>query len=55
MKKLLILGGNYIEENIVKAAKELGFYTITTDNHSDWNLSPAKKFQTKHGISVGAK
>lgn len=43
MKKLLILGGNYIEENIVKAAKELGFYTITTDNHSDWNLSPAKK------------
>lgn len=42
MKKILILGGNAIEVEIVKKAKKLGYYTIVTDNHTDWNLSPAK-------------
>lgn len=42
MKKLLILGGNFTEVDIVKRAKSLGYYTIVTDNHTDWHLSPAK-------------
>ena len=42
MKKLLILGANYTEINIINAAKEMGVYTIVTDNHNDWELSPAK-------------
>lgn len=42
-KKLLILGGNYVEIEVVKRAKELGYYTIVTDNHEDWSLSPAKQ------------
>ena len=40
-KKLLILGGNSLSCDIVKAARKLGVYTIVTD----WNnpqLSPAK-------------
>ena len=41
-KKILILGGNYVEIEIVKRAKLLGYYTIITDNHEDWSLSPAK-------------
>lgn len=41
-KKLLILGGNVLEKEIVNRAKMLGYYTIVTDNHTDWNLSPAK-------------
>ena len=41
-KKLLILGGNILEKEIVNRAKKLGYYTIVTDNHTDWNLSPAK-------------
>lgn len=42
-KKLLILGGNYVEIEIVKRAKILGCYSIVTDNHEDWALSPAKQ------------
>ena len=40
--KLLILGGNMLSVDIVKAAKDMGLYTIVTD----WNStekSPAKK------------
>lgn len=40
--KILILGGNYVETEIVKRAKRLGYYAIVTDNHEDWSLSPAK-------------
>lgn len=44
MKKIiLILGGDYLEIEIVKRAKSLGYYTIVTDNHYDWMLSPAKQ------------
>ncbi len=42
MKKILILGGNYVEIEIVNRAKLLGYYTIVTDNYEDWALSPAK-------------
>ena len=42
-KKLLILGAYKTEIEIVNAARELGVYSITTDNHEDWNLAPAKK------------
>lgn len=42
-KKLLILGGDYTECCIVKRAKALGYYTIVTDYHTDWRLSPAKQ------------
>lgn len=42
-KKILILGGNYTEIDIVNRAKLLGYYTIVTDNHENWSLSPAKK------------
>ena len=40
-KKLLILGGNAISEEIVQAAKTLGVYTIVTDWNSP-DKSPAK-------------
>ena len=43
MDKLLILGGNPTEIEIVERAKKLGLYTIVTDNHTDWKLSPAKQ------------
>lgn len=43
MKKLLILGGNYVECDLVKRAKELGVYTIVTDSHINIEDSPAKK------------
>ena len=39
-KKLLILGGAGVHKKIVKAAKELGIYTIVVDNVEN---SPAKK------------
>lgn len=42
-KKLLILGGNYVEIDLVKRAKELGVYTIVTDNHANVEDSPAKE------------
>lgn len=41
-KKLLILGATKTEIEIVNAAKELGVYTITTDNHENWHDAPAK-------------
>lgn len=41
-KKILILGATVNEGLIVKRAKELGLYTIVTDNNSDWQKSPAK-------------
>ena len=41
-KKLLILGANITEIEIIKAAKEMGIYTIVTDNHTDWTNAPAK-------------
>ena len=43
MKKLLILGGNYIECDLIREAKSLGYYVIVTDNHDDWSLSPGKQ------------
>lgn len=43
MKKLLILGGNPTEIEIVNRAQQLGYYVIVTDNHEDWTLSPAKQ------------
>ncbi len=43
MKKLLILGANYIEIELVKEAKALGVYTIVTDNRPNRADSPAKQ------------
>ena len=42
-KKLLILGAYSTEIEIINAAKKLGVYTITTDNHENWDEAPAKK------------
>lgn len=42
-KKLLILGATRDECQIVDAAREMGVYTITTDNHENWDDAPAKK------------
>ena len=39
-KKILILAGSYQHCKLVKAAKELGLYTIVTDNVKN---SPAKR------------
>ena len=39
-KKLLILAGAGVHNKVVKAAKEMGIYTIVTDYLTD---SPAKK------------
>ncbi|RHV29202.1 GNAT family N-acetyltransferase [Ruminococcus sp. OM05-10BH] len=41
-KKLLILGATSGETTLVKRAQEYGIYTIVTDNHLDYSLSPAK-------------
>lgn len=41
-KRLLILGATTVEIEIINEAKKLGVYTIVTDNHTDWSLSPAK-------------
>lgn len=43
-KKLLILGATSSEIEIVNAAKKFGIYTITTDNHVNWDDAPAKLF-----------
>lgn len=43
-KKLLILGGAYLHNKVVEAAKEMGIYTIVTDNLPD---APAKKIADK--------
>src|SRR5690606_8622267 len=42
MKKILILGGGALSTEIVKAAKEMGLYTIVTDWYS-LEKSPAKQ------------
>lgn len=42
-KRLLILGCSHAECQIVKAAQEMGVYTITTDYHENWDDAPAKK------------
>lgn len=41
MKKILILGGSLLSADIIKAAKEMGLYTIVTDWY-DTKKSPAK-------------
>lgn len=41
-KKLLILGATANEIPLVKRARELGVYVITTDYNTDYNKSPAK-------------
>lgn len=43
MKKLLILGGNYVEQDVVIHAQQLGHYVIVTDSHTNWQDSPAKQ------------
>ncbi len=42
-KRLLILGATQDECEIVNAAHSLGVFTITTDNHDNWDDAPAKK------------
>lgn len=42
-KRLLILGCSRDEYQIVEIAKEMGVYTIATDNHENWDDAPAKK------------
>ena len=34
-KRIMILGGNYVQAKATKAAKQLGYYTISTDLHDD--------------------
>lgn len=41
-KKLLIIGAYESEIEIMKTAREMGLYTIVTDNHTDWSEAPAK-------------
>lgn len=43
MRKLLVLGANYIEIELVNEAKSLGIYTIVTDNRPNREDSPAKQ------------
>lgn len=43
MKKILILGANYIEIELVREAQTLGVYTIVTDNRPNRADSPAKQ------------
>lgn len=42
-KKLLVIGSYYTELEIVRRAKELGYYTIVTDNHLSSAQIPAKR------------
>lgn len=44
-KKLLILGGAYLHNKVVEAARKMGIYTIVTDNVKD---APAKKIADKY-------
>lgn len=44
-KKLLILGGAYLHNKVVEAARKMGVYTIVTDNVKD---APAKKIADKY-------
>ena len=41
-KRLLVLGCTRDDCQIIEAAKAMGIYTITTDNHEDWSMAPAK-------------
>ena len=41
-KKLLILSGGALMCQVVKAAQEMGVYTIVTDMYTDHSISPAK-------------
>lgn len=41
-KKILILGAYRTEIEIINQARDMGLYTIVTDNHVDWQLAPAK-------------
>lgn len=43
-KVLLILGGAYLHNKVVEAAREMGIYTIVADNVPD---APAKKLADK--------
>lgn len=43
-KKILILGGAYLHNKVVEAAREMGIYTIVTDNDPE---APAKKIADK--------
>lgn len=43
-KKLLILGATSGEISLVKRAQEFGVKVYVTDNHTDYDLSPAKKY-----------
>ncbi len=43
MKKLLVIGSYYTEIEIVRRAKQLGYFTIVTDNHHDPAQTPAKR------------
>lgn len=52
-KKLLILGATSGEISLVKRAQEFGVKVYVTDNHTDYDLSPAKSMQTLHGMLVG--
>lgn len=42
-KKLLILGASVSEVVLVRRAQSFGVYVITTDNHLNYDLAPAKK------------
>lgn len=52
LRKLLIIGADYPEIDIVNAAREMGYYSIVTDNRLNWDDAPAKKLLTRHGISA---
>ncbi|MBE6600270.1 MAG: hypothetical protein E7640_03630 [Ruminococcaceae bacterium] len=47
-KKLLILGATYSECVLIKRAKELGVYTIVTDNQLDHSISMAKDYADEY-------
>lgn len=50
-KKLLILGAYSTEIEIIDAAKELGLYTIVTDNHDNWDDAPAK-YESNEALNI---
>jgi len=44
-KKLLILGASALETEVVKRAKQLGYYVIVTDNHINPEVNSPAKFE----------
>lgn len=42
-KKLLVIGGDVNDINIINTAKEMGVYTISTDRNTNYAQSPAKE------------